>query len=355
MPSHFPFRNLVFQGGGVKAFAYHGVLPVLEKFDILPEIQRVAGSSAGALLATLISFRLDAEKTIDLYKTVEYAKVAQAREDEELPAHLPKLLERELIRLRGGMEIASRILRRYGLYANDYAHEWLMETIAKYSDGNGRATFADFRALGYRDVYIVATNISTHTAEVLSVETTPDVAVADAVLLSSSIPFFFEAPKFDGKQLGGGDFYTDGGVLSNYPLHIFDHPRFEKDNRHFEHGINWETLGCRLFTPEDCQPQHEPILHIIDYIENLFETLVEIQEVSFENRLVDKLRTINVSNCGVKTTDFSITPDSKDPRYAELVKAGETATCEYLENYKRSTDKLFAINEKLASLLNLWD
>jgi len=355
MPSHFPFRNLVFQGGGVKAFAYHGVLPVLEKFDILPNIQRVAGSSAGALLATLLSFRLNAEKTIELYKTVDYTKVAQAREDTEIPAHLPKLLERELMRLRGGMEIASRFLRRYGLYANDYAQEWLMDTIASFCDGNGRATFTDFQTLGYRDVHIVSTNISTHKAEVLSVDTTPDVAVADAVQLSSSIPFFFEAPKFDGKQLGEGDFYTDGGVLSNYPLHIFDHPRFEKDNRHFEHGINWETLGCRLFTPEDCQPQHEPILHIIDYIENLFETLVEIQEVSFENRFVDQLRTINVSNCGVKTTDFKINPETADPRYTQLVRSGETAAMEYLENYKRSTDRLFDIKEKLAGLLNLWD
>jgi NTE family protein len=295
------------------------------------------------------------EKTINLYKTVEYTKVAQTRQDEEIPAHLPKLLERELSRLRGGMEIASRFLRRYGLYANDYAHEWLMNTIASYCDGNGRATFLDFQALGFRDVYVVATNVSTHFAEVFSVETTPHVAVADAVLMSGSIPFFFEAPQFDGSQIGKGDFYTDGGVLSNYPLHIFDNPRFEKGNRHFEHGINWETLGCRLFTPEDCQPQNEPILNIIDYVENLFETLVEIQEVSFESRFVDQLRTINISNCGVKTTDFNINPDDTDARYGELVQAGETATREYLEKYKRSSDKLYAIKERLTGLLNLWD
>jgi NTE family protein len=355
MPASFPFKNLVFQGGGVKAFAYLGALPVLKGYNILPQIERVAGSSAGGLLATLLSFRLDVEKTIDLYKTVDYTMVAQAHEDQEIPAHLPKLLEKEVLRVRGGMEIAARFLRRYGLYANDYAHEWLMGTIAAHCDGNGRATFADFHAAGFRDVYIVVTNISTHSAEVFSAESTPHVAVADAVIMSGSIPFFFEAPQFDGKQLGSGDFYTDGGVLSNYPLHIFDNPRFAKGNRHFENGINWETIGCRLFTPADCQPQNEPILNIIDYIENLFETMADIQEVSFESRLVDQLRTINISNCGVKTTDFNIQADLSDSRYAALVQSGQTATREYLEKYQRSSDKLYAIKEKLAGLLNLWD
>jgi NTE family protein len=353
MPSNFPFKNLVFQGGGVKAFAYLGALPVLEEYNILPHIQRVAGSSAGGILATLLSFRLDAGTTIGLYKTVDYTKLAQVLENEEIPEHLPKRLEKELLRLRGGMEIATRFLRRYGLYANDYAHEWLMETIATYCGGNGRATFADFQAFGFRDIYIVVTNISTHSAEVFSAETTPHVAVADAVLMSGSIPFFFEAPQFDGTQLGKGDFYTDGGVLSNYPLHIFDNPRFAKGNRHFENGINWETLGCRHFTPLDCLPQNDPILNIIDYIENLFETIADVQEVSFESRLVDQLRTINISNCGVKTTDFNIQPNLSDPRYAELVQSGQIATREYLEKYQRSSDKLYAIKEKLAGLFNL--
>jgi NTE family protein len=355
MPTTYPFRNLVFQGGGVKAFAYHGVLPVLEEEGILTNIQRIAGSSAGALLATLLSFRLDAENTIELFKTVNYAKIAQVNEDLDLPDRLPRSLERELGKLKGRMGLVIRFFREYGFYANDYALEWLMDTIASHCKGNGRATFTDFKEYGFRELSIVVTNISTHKAEVFSAKTTPKVSVADAVLISGSIPFYFEAPQFDGEQFGRGDYYADGGVLSNYPLHVFDDPKYEKGNHHFQHGVNWETLGCRLFTPEDCQPQKETIRNMIDYIENLFETMAEVQEVSFESRLVDRLRTIDISNCGVKTTDFSITPNETDPRYVELVQAGETATRDYLENYKRSSDKLYAIKEKLAGLLNMWD
>ena len=43
------FRNLVFEGGGVKGIAYAGAIGVLEERDILAGIQRVAGTSAGAI------------------------------------------------------------------------------------------------------------------------------------------------------------------------------------------------------------------------------------------------------------------------------------------------------------------
>ena len=48
----YPFKNLVFQGGGVKGIAYGGALDVLDKKGILKNIIRVAGTSAGAINAT---------------------------------------------------------------------------------------------------------------------------------------------------------------------------------------------------------------------------------------------------------------------------------------------------------------
>ena len=58
LSSRFPFKDLVFQGGGVKAYVYHGVLRVLDEEGILSQIERVAGTSAGALQAAMLCFRL---------------------------------------------------------------------------------------------------------------------------------------------------------------------------------------------------------------------------------------------------------------------------------------------------------
>ena len=45
------FGNLVFESGGVKGIAYAGAVAVLEDKEILPDIRRVAGTSAGGRLA----------------------------------------------------------------------------------------------------------------------------------------------------------------------------------------------------------------------------------------------------------------------------------------------------------------
>jgi NTE family protein len=49
------FKNLVFEGGGVKGIAYSGALQVLEQQNIMSDIKRVAGTSAGAITAALVA------------------------------------------------------------------------------------------------------------------------------------------------------------------------------------------------------------------------------------------------------------------------------------------------------------
>lgn len=349
----YPFRNLALQGGGVKAFAYHGVLEVLEEHDILPQIERVVGTSAGAMLAALLSFRLSVEETIDLFNSADFSRVPMATaKTEELPAEPPSVIRRELDRVMVGVNAVGRLVRQYGWYANDYLHQWLQEAIGAHCQGNGRATFADFRERGFRDVHVVAANISTHTTTVFSAATTPDVAVADAVLMSASVPLYFEGLRFDGASLGQGDYYADGGILCNFPLRVFDDPGFEEGNRRYVHGVNWETLGCRLYTPEDCPPRTRPISNVISYVENLLETLTEAEVVAFESSVVDQLRTISISNCCVAATDFHVRP--ADAKYDELVDAGRTAARHYLANYRLPTAKFQKAKARLARFLARW-
>jgi NTE family protein len=55
MTENYHFRNLVFEGGGVKGVAYVGALKELEKRDILANIERIGGTSAGAINAVLLA------------------------------------------------------------------------------------------------------------------------------------------------------------------------------------------------------------------------------------------------------------------------------------------------------------
>ena len=328
MSEQYPFKNLVFQGGGVKAYTYHGVLDILESHALLDQIERVAGSSAGAILSTMVSFRLSVADTVELYRSNDSDGTAHGESERR-----SRIAEKELSRLMGGISAVNRLLSRYGWRSTGPFLQWLEDTIATQCEGNGRATFAEFSARGFRELHVITSNLSTRKIEVFSAASTPDVAVADAVLMSSLIPLYFESLRFDGTRFGEGDFYADGGILLNYPINLFDDPAYIFDKHRFFGGVNWETLGCRTYTPADTERQTHSIGHVVGYISTVVESLMETQAIVYEHSVVDRFRTINISNCGVSTTDFQIRVDEDDARYHAIREEGRMTAQAYLEAY----------------------
>ena len=334
MSNHYPFKNLAIQGGGVKTLAFQGALLTLEAYGILPQIERVVGTSAGAMIATLISFRLSAEETNAMFNSVDFSKIPSLMSVKDLSWQPPKLIETQIDRVVAGFDGAKRLLYQYGWYKMDYGKQVIEGVIASQCDGNGRATFAEFKDRGFRDLHIVGTNLTTKTAEVFCADMTPDVAVADALLISQAIPLYFESVQFDGKELGKGDYYGDGGVLHNFPIHIFDREQFAVDNEWFINGINWETLGLHLYTPAGCPGGNRQITSLSGYISHLMEALVNQQDALFENNEVDKWRSMNISDCCVAITDFHIKPSPDDEAYQKLLEAGSRDARAYLDKYQ---------------------
>ena len=331
MESNYPFRNMVFEGGGMKGLAYLGVAEVIDQYKIGQQIERVAGTSAGAIMAAVVSLRLSVQDTIDTFNSLDFSKVNRDEGLEDF-ATLPVRMKKDLNTPLSQLEAIRRLNNRFGLFPLTYLYKWLQEIIADHCVGNGQATFADFRKHGLRDLYVVASNLSKHEIQIFSAETTPDAPVADAVRMSMSIPFVFEALQFDGTQFGQGDWYVDGGLFKNYPIDIFDHPRYVSDESMFMRGANWETLGCHLYTPADCEGTIIPITNVPTFGRNLFSSLLTIQKVRFQKEPLKKLRTININDCCALATDFSITPYSE--KYNELVESGKTAAQVYFEQYQ---------------------
>ena len=313
------YRNLVFKGGGVRGIAYLGALEVLDELGIFEKIQRVAGTSAGAIAATLVSFRLSIEEARGLLDSLDISQIAQSGMDKRVP------------RLLHSIDNASyqRFFRNYGWYSSRYFYTWLEGVIAAQCDGNPRATFADFRNCGFRELHIVAANLSRHRAEVFSAATTPDVAVADAVRMSMSIPIFFEALRFDGKEFGDGDFYVDGGIYDNFPMHIFDQPEYASRGWTYRDGVNWETLGLFLF-PEQLHDQDNPDnpKNVWEFLTLAFRSMYHSHQMSnYQTNPVDKFRTIEISDCGIGPVEFNIKPGS--PKYDQLHHSGQNAVREF--------------------------
>ena len=57
-----PFTNLAVEGGGVKGIAYAGALEALEQAGVRSQIRQIAGTSAGAFSALLMTLGYEAKE-----------------------------------------------------------------------------------------------------------------------------------------------------------------------------------------------------------------------------------------------------------------------------------------------------
>jgi NTE family protein len=317
------YKNLVFKGGGVRGIAYLGAVEALEEYEMMDKFERVAGTSAGAISAMLVSLRLKSNELADLFNSLEMQKIPQAQTNGKKP----------LLFKQSRVECYDRLFENYGWYSSQYFYDWLQDVIAIYCNDNPRATFANFREMGCLDLHIVASNLTRHRAEVFSYDNTPHVAVADAVRMSMSIPFFFESLQFDGEAFGSGDYYVDGGVYDNYPIHVFDTPKYAKNNLRYSEGVNWETLGCFLYPmhmEENSQPDKESNPNNFwNYVEMTINNLYDSHQIMpYENHRANHQRSILISDMGIKPTQFSISPECEE--YELLVNSGRKAVHEFL-------------------------
>ncbi|HNB54821.1 MAG TPA: hypothetical protein PK530_22930, partial [Anaerolineales bacterium] len=134
----------------------------------------------------------------------------------------------------------------------------------------------------------------------------------------------------------------------------FDASKYATGNRHYVYGVNWETLGCRIFSPPECPSAHKPITNLLSYMQNLVDTLALAQDIAFNNSLVDQMRTINISDCCVSVTDFQIRASEEDAKYMELYASGRTAALAYLEQYRLPIDRFYDLKVRFAEFLAQW-
>jgi len=330
----YPFKNLVFEGGGVKGIAYVGALTILEEKGILPQITRVGGTSAGAINAVLLGVG---------YTRDEMQQIL-------LDLNFKNFLDDDW----GVVRDTGRLLSEYGWYKGDFFHEWIGSLIERKA-GNANATFNDVQGQpGFHDMYFMGTNLSTRFSEVFSFEHTPRMRIADAVRISMSIPLFFASV-----QSPRGDRYVDGGVLDNYPIKLFDREKYiapadqsqhstrpayyEAENKRFlaarpggsPYVYNKETLGFRLDSKEEiavfrdgAEPQATKIDDFFDYAWALIATILDSQS-SQHLHSDDWQRTVYIDTLGVGTTDFDLDEEKK----LELIESGITHTKQYFDWY----------------------
>jgi NTE family protein len=307
--------DLVLEGGGVKGTGLVGAITALASAAQPYAFHRVAGTSAGAIVASMLAAGYDAAEMNKIMTDLDFAQF----QDENHP-HLAMLAE------------GSGLMFHQGLFLGKFLHDWIGQVLA---DRNVR-TWGDLKEddpgsslppeQRYKLIVIVSDisrgrmlRLPWDYQPLLGVD--PDTQpVADAVRSSAGIPFFFRPFHMTASPdltRGHGEILcTDGGMLSNFPVSIFD----RTDGR----PPRWPTFGVKLSAKQSlAQAAWDPDADTIQLAKSLVGTMQTAHDRVYVDQPSVASRTIFVDTTGYNATDFHLTQADKQEIYGNGLRAGE--------------------------------
>lgn len=287
----------VFSGGGIKGFALIGACAAIEERGF--KFKRVAGTSAGSIIAALLAAGYSSAEMTELVDEIDLKKFLDSRKT-LFPAALTKWLF---------------VYWRLGLYRGDELENWIAEKLA----ARGICTFGDLKPGRLR---VIASDL-TNGRMVILPDDLPSYGidpvafpVSKAIRMSCSLPFFFEPVKL--RDRVGTNIVVDGGVLSNFPMWLFDKENVKKIR---------PVLGVTLSHHLTQQPANR-IKNALQLYEALFETMKDAHDSRYISRKHEK-NIIFIPMEGSLTTEFNLTNERK----VELIELGRQCAVRFFESW----------------------
>jgi NTE family protein len=298
-------------------------------------VDRVAGTSAGSILGAFLAAGLDADELTSVMDRVQYERVPDRG-----PPGLPVVSE------------GISLLRNGGAYEGDYARDFVFEELKSF----GVSTFGDLRWTDdeadpnipdnqrYKLV-VMATDVTSGRLLRLPWDyglfnLDPDKQfVADAVRASMSIPLFFNPVTIRDAKTSEVTTVVDGGVLSGFPVEIFD--------RTDGSTPRWPTFGIQILpelpvgSDQLLPPIAHPALRALRLLPagRMLEQVVATAIVGNDQTHLEQpcvaRRTIRVDTTGIGMVEF----DASAKRRQAVVANGAKAAEQFLQTWDWSSYK----------------
>ncbi|SMF10542.1 NTE family protein [Paenibacillus barengoltzii] len=295
--------NGVFEGGGVKGISLAGAVRAAEKHGA--QFHRVAGTSSGSIVASMIAAGYTADEMKELIMTTSFTK----------------FLKRAPLFNLALIGPALRVLLKKGLYAGEALEEWIRQRLLV----KGIRTFGD---LERGKLTIIASDITSgkilvlpDDLEKIGIDPTT-FEVARAVRMSCSIPYFFDPVllRLPPKLARGKPFteqflhIVDGGLLSNFPLWLFDQEEPQQGGRLIP------TVGFQMVGKNTNKP------HRITGPFTMLQAIVETMLSAHDERYIEqpnRYRTVKIPTLGIGTTQFDISEEESQLLFESGFLAGD--------------------------------
>ncbi|GAA1644453.1 patatin-like phospholipase family protein [Actinoplanes couchii] len=311
--------DLVLEGGGVKGIALAGAVSMLEERGY--RFRRVAGTSAGSLVGSLVAAGISGGRLREMLQDL----------------HLRDFRDPPFYARFGPVGACTAVLVHKGWCKGDRLRSWVAECLQEA----GVRTFADLPLddvdaapelqddpdRRFRFVAMVS-DLSQGRLVKLPWEYRArfgvdpnETPVADAVRASSAIPFFFRPARCPDRVTGGQAWLVDGGMLSNFPISVFDRHDIEP---------RWPTIGIKL-SGDPAAMRVNRIGGVVTLSRAMLSTMTGFYDRLQTCRPEVVARTIVVDTTGVNATDFGLSPADS----LRLFENGRRAAALFLEGDER--------------------
>ena len=312
------YADAVLEGGGMRGIAHVGALCVAEARGY--RWQHCAGTSAGALVAALLAADYSATELRALLADVDFARFG--RDQGWRGWYSAQLV---------------RLLSKGGLHTGDYLETFLRSHL----QARGKHYFGDLICAGrerepltsplrYR-LLVIASDITNgrmlHLPQDLALygQNPDELDIALAVRMSASIPFVYR-PILCRDRAGLLYRVVDGGLLSNFPIGIFD----------VTGTPAYPTLGFRLIdgppTREESAPRAQE--NLLRFGHDLLNTMLTAHDrLSLDEHAY--VRTIAIPVTGISGTRF----DLSRAQIEQLYRNGEAAAEHFFASWNFSAYK----------------
>jgi NTE family protein len=305
--------DLVLEGGGVKGIGLVGACSVLKEHGY--RFNRIAGTSAGAIVGALIAAGMPLDELQKIMRELDYKKFQDT-------SFLDRL---------GAPGRAASLIFEKGIYEGKYLKDWLdglLRDLGKRKFGDLKMDDPGSSLPPYRLV-VMASDVSRGELTRFPWDyerkygLDPDEQlVADAVRASMSIPFFYEPITLDYKDGKTTSYLVDGGMLSNFPIEVFDAPRGKTPR--------WPTFGIKLSARRAAVRQHRfEVESTLDLAKAMVATMTGFHDQMHIDDPCVLRRLIFVDSLKVKATDFDIDEMTQQ----QLFQNGRTGAINFLSGW----------------------
>lgn len=297
---------LVFCGGGVLGVGHIGALFEWEKMGGYRNLTHVCGSSVGSIVAAAVA----ANASVEFMKSTLFNLDFKQFEDNST----------------GFLRDLYRLIKKWGWNKGDAIKEWAENLMCELT-GKHHITMKQLYEKSHTHLTITYWSYRYRKTKYIDHLTQPDMTVAEAIRMSSSIPIYYQAvwrKSLDANQREVLDACVDGGTMDNFPIGTL----------HSQGVPPEKILGFKLCGKQELDEyKAERVGEEYDFgmPENIVHALVVLvsamreQSMKVHVKSSDWKLTVKISTFNFKSTDFNLSEQDKEKLYE--------SGCQAMRNY----------------------